>query len=75
MMGTVLSLWIIFKGKVQPAKWMAKMKELRKDEEFVGHICISDNSWTNNKLGVEWLKRCFKPETAKRQKGKWRLLL
>jgi hypothetical protein len=75
MIGTVLSPWIIFKGKVQPAKWMAKMKELRKDEEFVGHICISDNGWTDNELGVEWLKRCFEPETAKRQKGKWRLLL
>jgi len=49
---------------------MAKIKELRKDKEFVGHICISDNGWTDNELGVEWLKRCFEPETAKRQKGK-----
>jgi hypothetical protein len=73
--GAVLSPWIIFKGKVQLLKWTHKLQELRKDEEFVGHICISDNGWTDNELGVEWLKECFDPETAKTQKGKWRLLL
>jgi hypothetical protein len=30
-----------------------------------GHITISDNGWTDNKLFLEWLERCFEPETRK----------
>jgi hypothetical protein len=75
LLGAVLSPWIIFKGKVQLTKWTAKLRELRKGEEFPGHIAISDNGWTDNELGVAWLKECFEPETAKTQKGEWRLLL
>jgi DDE superfamily endonuclease len=28
-----------------------------------GHIALSDNRWTDNELGIEWLKQCFDPET------------
>ena len=75
LVGAVLSPWVIFKGKVQLKKWSSKLQELRKGEEFPGHICTSVNGWTDNELGVEWLRNCFEPETIKTQKGEWRLLL
>jgi DDE superfamily endonuclease len=28
-----------------------------------GHIALSDNGWTDNELGIRWLKECFEPET------------
>jgi hypothetical protein len=28
-----------------------------------GHIALSENGWTDNELGLEWLKQCFEPET------------
>ena len=40
-----------------------------------GHVCISENGWTDNELGVKWLRECFDPETAKTQKGEYRMLL
>jgi hypothetical protein len=73
----VLSPWIIFKGKIQNRGWTEKLRALRKEQgkEWPGHVCVSENSWTDNELGIEWLKRCFEPESAQDQKGEWRLLL
>jgi hypothetical protein len=65
----VLSPWIIFKGKVQQTKWTTKLRALRSEHEFPGNICVSENSWTDNELGIEWLKECFEPETVNGQKG------
>ena len=75
--GKVLSPWIIFKGKIQNRSWTEKLRALRKEqgEEWPGHVCVSENGWTDNELGIEWLKRCFEPESAQDQKGEWRLLL
>ena len=75
--GKVLSPWIIFKGIINKTSWTEKLKALRKaqGEEFVGHICVSPNGWTDSELGIEWLKKCFEPETSKDQKGEYRLLL
>jgi DDE superfamily endonuclease len=28
-----------------------------------GYIALSDNGWTNNELGLSWLKECFDLET------------
>src|SRR5450432_2970114 len=28
-----------------------------------GHIAMSNNRWTDNELGVKWLKQCFDLET------------
>jgi DDE superfamily endonuclease len=28
-----------------------------------GHIALLDNGWTDNELGLEWLKQCFNPAT------------
>jgi hypothetical protein len=60
----------------QPA-WQRKLKALREEEgeEFIGHIYVSPNSWTDTELSLKWLEQCFEPETSKGQKGKYRLLL
>jgi hypothetical protein len=57
--------------------WTEKLKALREEqgEEFLGYICVSPNGWTDSELGIEWLKKCFEPETSKDQKGEYRLLL
>jgi hypothetical protein len=36
-------------------------------------IAVSDNGWTNDKLGLEWIKHFH--ENTKNSKGKWRLLI
>ena len=36
-------------------------------------IAVSDNGWTNDKLGLEWIQHFY--ETTKHCKGKWRLLI
>jgi hypothetical protein len=75
--GKVLSPWVIFKGKMNQPAWQRKLKALREEEgeEFIGHICVSPNGWTDTELSLEWLEQCFEPETSKGQKGKYRLLL
>jgi hypothetical protein len=66
--GTVLDPWIIFKGKRQQPEWYG--------EHFLkGHICTSQRGWTDDELCLKWLKRCFELETAKKQKGEYRMLL
>ena len=55
--GKALSPWVIFKGKMHKASWMKTLKS--------GHIALSDNGWTDNELGVAWLKDCFHPETLR----------
>src|SRR5450432_225401 len=47
--------WITFKGKQQNVEWMEVLKE--------GYIALSDNGWTDNELGIRWLKECFELET------------
>jgi hypothetical protein len=36
---------------------------------------MSPNGWTTNELCVEWLKKCFDPESRKHQKGEYRMLI
>lgn len=36
---------------------------------------MSENGWTNNELGLEWLRIHFDPLTRKRQKGEYRLII
>jgi hypothetical protein len=47
--------WFIFKGKVQMKAWHSVLKS--------GTISLSKNGWTDNELGLEWLKGCFEKET------------
>jgi hypothetical protein len=55
--GAKRSTWIIFKGKALLKEWGDHLPN--------GHITISDNGWTDNKLFLEWLEHCFEPETRK----------
>jgi hypothetical protein len=66
-----LSPWIIFKGKIQKTEWTIKLRELRAEagEEEPGHICVSENGWTDSELGLKWLQDTFGPETSINQKG------
>jgi DDE superfamily endonuclease len=64
--GRLLFLWVIFKGKKQNLAWMEMLGE--------GHIALSKNGWTDNELGLEWLKECFDPETQNTT-NEYRLLL
>jgi len=75
--GKVLSPWIIFKGIVNNKAWTDKLIALRKaqGEEYTGHICVSPNGWTDSELGIEWLRKCFEPETATGEEEEYRLLL
>jgi len=65
--GAVLDPFVIFKGKLQMKDWW--------DHFSCGHIAVSPKGWTTNELGVEWLKKCFNPESKKHQKGEYRLLI
>jgi hypothetical protein len=38
-------------------------------------IRVSENGWTDNKLGLTWLQNMFKKHTAHRTKGVYRLLI
>lgn len=55
--GRCLPLWVIFKGKQHQKSWYQAL-------ESGGHIALLDNGWTNNELGLEWMKQCFEPATS-----------
>jgi hypothetical protein len=60
--------FLIFAGKYHLSAWY---------EEDIPHdwaIAVSDNGWTNNELGVEWLKH-FNAHTKARNVGAHRLLV
>jgi hypothetical protein len=38
-------------------------------------ISLSDNGWTNNKLGLFWLEKIFEKYTATRTLGRYQLLI
>ena len=60
--------WIIFKGKQQQKAWFQALKS--------GHIALSENGWTDNELGLEWIQQCFEPNTrSTHSEGGWRLLV
>ena len=64
--GRVLKPWLIFKAKVHQRSWYDELDE--------GHICVTENGWTNNEIGLQWLKDCFDAETKDIKKGRYRLL-
>jgi hypothetical protein len=61
--------YIIFAGKVHLDSWTANSPL---PANWV--IALSDNSWTTNKRGLEWVKR-FDFYTKSRTKGTYRLLI
>jgi hypothetical protein len=59
---------IIFEGKVHQSTWYSDALPL----DWV--IAVSENGWTDNELGLKWLK-VFEKHTAHRTKGVYRLLI
>jgi len=72
--GRKLPSWTIFKGKTNQDKWHATMKRIGQENSGY-HICFSENGWTNNELGVEYLEKHFDPHTKLQIKGKSRILI
>ena len=60
---------IIWKGKHLNSGWLPE--ETPKD----WHFCTSENGWTSNNIGLEWLQKVFEPKTRKKAAGKPRLLI
>ena len=67
--GKSLPPWVIFKAKRQKQAWHDAVKP------HVANICISDNGWTDNELGLRWLKECFEPHTKQLMRGNFRMLI
>ena len=65
--GRVLKPWIIFKAKLKQKAWFEAL-------DGKGSIATSENGWTDNEIGLEWLQDCFDAETSPTQKGEYRML-
>ena len=68
--GWALCTMIILKEKMHQSCWY-KTEELP-DDWVIG---VSENGWTNDQLGLYWLKEVFNKDTLPRTKGKYRLLI
>jgi hypothetical protein len=61
--------FIIYKGRVHISAWYEEASIPRNWK-----LSVSENGWTNNALGLEWLKH-FDAHTKARQVGAYRLLI
>jgi hypothetical protein len=61
--------FIIYKGRVHISAWYEEADIPRNWK-----LSVSENGWTNNRLGLEWLKH-FDAFTKTRQVGRYRLLV
>jgi hypothetical protein len=68
--GWSLPPMVIFKGKVHISTWYEN-----NNTSAQWTIALSDNGWTNDKLGLHWLKTVFEPNTASKTIGRYRLLI
>jgi hypothetical protein len=60
---------IIFKGGNLHSSWFPL------DLEPNWHYTASENGWTSNHIGLQWMKIKFTPETASTDPDEWRLLI
>jgi hypothetical protein len=67
--GYAIPPFIIYKGRVHISAWY---EEAHIPYEW--KLSVSENGWTNNVLGLEWLKH-FDEHTKERQVGAYRLLI
>jgi hypothetical protein len=67
--GYAIPPFIIYKGRVHISAWYEETSIPRNWK-----LSVSENGWTNNKLGLEWLKH-FNAHTKARQVGVYRLLI
>ena len=68
--GWTLPPMIIFAGKLHQAVWY--------EDSLLPHdwtIGLSENGWTNDKLGMIWLQELFDKHTRSRTAGRYRLLI
>jgi hypothetical protein len=68
--GWALPPMIIFKGKMHQSSWYENGKL-----PYNWVIAVSENGWTNDKLGLTWLKEVFNKHTQTRTIGRYRLLV
>jgi len=67
--GYAIPPFIIYKGRVHISAWYEETSI-----PYDWKLSVSDNGWTNNALGLAWLKH-FDQHTKARQKGSYRLLI
>lgn len=67
--GSTTPPFIIYKGRVHISAWYEEINIPRHWK-----LSVSENGWTNNQLGLEWLKH-FDASTKTRQVGPYRLLI
>lgn len=67
--GEALPPIIVWKGKHLNSSWLPA--EISKD----WHFGTSENGWTSNEIGLEWLIKVFEPKTREKAAGKPRLLI
>ena len=65
--GQAIPPFIIFDGKLHLST------QYNTSIPTTWRIAISENGWTNDKLGLEWIQHFY--ENTKHYKGKWRLLI
>ena len=65
--GWAVPPFIIFDGKLHQMRWY------QSGVPATWRIAVSENGWTNDKLGLEWIHHFH--ESTKHCKGKWRLLI
>jgi hypothetical protein len=70
--GWALPPMIIFAGKVHQSVWYDS-DDHQLPSDWV--IALSDNGWTNDALGLFWLKNMFDKHTKNRTIGPYRLLI
>lgn len=60
---------IIFKGANLQSTWFPI------DNRPDWHYTVSENGWTSNAIGLQWLETKFLPESAPANPSEWRLLI
>jgi DDE superfamily endonuclease len=67
--GGSLTPMIIFKGKNMNSGWLPS--QTPRD----WHFAVSENGWTSNEIGLQWLIKVFEPQTREKARGQPRLLI
>ncbi len=70
--GGLLDPLFIFAGRVHQTQWYQALQD---DTYSNWHIAVSENGWTNNEIGIDWLRTVFDEPTKARCRGKYRLLI
>ena len=62
-------------GNFQGRKWIHELGSISGDTWGDWRFSGSQNGWTSNQHGVEWLRQCFEPDTREKADGNYRLLI